>query len=214
MYCHARAQRQYHHPMKVSETPFRKLNGDPLRIFHSVLYSALPPFHLIAASSYSGVRTRSQPLCTPPSAIHRATQAPPLRQSLPLRTATLRTLSVALPYSASHPTHGKPSPSAQGASTPSVRGQPQTLKIYGLHLSHKEKEKSVATQEQEDTFAQAKQSSFDKSNSSEKSKTSVPFTAKLCIAILVIIVAVAIIAYIRRRSSGRPTHFGHRLPHS
>ena len=118
------------------------------------------------------------------------------------------------PYSASHPTHGKPSPSAQGASSPSVRGQPQTLKIYGLHLSHKEKEKSVAAQEQEDTFAQAKQSSFDKSNSSEKSKTSVPFTAKLCIALLVIIVAVAIIAYIRRRSSGRPTHFGHRLPQS
>ena len=95
LYCHARAQRQHHHPMKVSETPFRKLNGDPLRIFHSVLYSALPPFLLIAASSYSGVRTHPQPLCTPPSAIHRATQAPPLRQSLPLRTATLRTLSVA-----------------------------------------------------------------------------------------------------------------------
>ena len=116
--------------------------------------------------------------------------------------------------STSHPTYGKPSPSAQGASSPSVRGQPQTLKIYGLHLSHKEKEKSVAAQEQEDTFAQAKQSSFDKSNSSEKSKTSVPFTAKLCIALLVIIVAVAIIAYIRHRSSGRPTHFGHRLPQS
>ena len=118
------------------------------------------------------------------------------------------------PCSASHSTHGKPSTISQRASSPSVRGHPQTLKIYGLHLSHKEKKKSVATQEQEDTFAQAKQSSFDKSNSSEKSKTSVPFTAKLCIAILVIIVAVAIIAYIRRRSSGRPTHFGHRLPHS
>ena len=118
------------------------------------------------------------------------------------------------PCSASHSTHGKPSTVSQRASSPSVCGHPQTLKIYGLHLSHKEKEKSVAAQEQEDTFAQAKQSSFDKSNSSEKSKTSVPFTAKLCIAILVIIVAVAIIAYIRRRSSGRPTHFGHRLPHS
>ena len=118
------------------------------------------------------------------------------------------------PCSASHPTYGKPSPSAQGASSPSVRGQPQTLKIYGLHLSHKEKEKSVAAQEQEDTFAQAKQSSFDKSNSSEKSKTSVPFTAKLCIALLVIIVAVAIIAYIRRRSSGKRIHFGRRHPQS
>lgn len=102
------------------------------------------------------------------------------------------------PCSASHSTHGKP----------------QTLTIYGLHLSHEEKEKSVEAQKQEDTFAQAKQSSFDKSNSSEKSKTSVPFTAKLCIALLVIIVAVAIIAYIRHRGSGRPTHFGHRHPQS
>lgn len=93
-------------------------------------------------------------------------------------------------------------------------GKPQTLTIYGLHLSHEEKEKSVEAQEQEDTFAQAKQSSFDKSKSSEKSKTSVPFTAKLCIALLVIIVAVAIIAHIRRRGSGRPTHFGHRHPQS
>ena len=118
------------------------------------------------------------------------------------------------PCSASHSTHGKPSTVSHRASSPSVCGQPQTLKIYGLHLSQEEKEKSVAAQEQEDTFAQAKQSSFDKSNNSEKSKTSVPFTAKLCIALLVIIVAVAIIAYIRRRSSGRPTHFGHRLPQS
>ena len=118
------------------------------------------------------------------------------------------------PYSASHPTHGKPSPSAQGASSPAVRGQPQTLKIYGLHLSHKEKEKSVAHQEVEDSLAEAKQSSSAKSHDTTKSKTSVPFTAKLCIALLVIIVAVAIIAYIRRRSSGRPTHFGHRLPQS
>ena len=42
--------------MKVSETPFRKLNGDPLRIFHSVLYRGLPPFHSIAASSHSGLK--------------------------------------------------------------------------------------------------------------------------------------------------------------
>lgn len=110
--------------------------------------------------------------------------------------------------------HGKPSPDAQRAPFPSVCGQPQTLTIYGLHLYHEEKEKSVAAQEQEDTFAQAKQSSFDKSKNSEKSKTSVLFMAKLSIALLVIIVAVAIIAYIRRRGSGRPTHFGHRLSQS
>ena len=213
MYCHARAQRQHHHPMKVSETPFRKLNGDPLRIFHSVLYSALPPFLLIAASSYSGLRTRPQPRIRrrsypsgDPSASFKA------KPSTSHGNAT--DFVRGEPYSASHPTHGKPSPSAQGAFSPSVRGQPQTLKIYGLHLSHKEKEKSVAAQEQEDTFAQAKQSSFDKSNSSEKSKTSVPFTAKLCIALLILVVAVAIITYIRRHGSGKRIHFGRRRPQS
>ena len=77
--------------MKVSETPFRKLNGDPLRIFHSVPYRGLPPFHSIAASSHSGVSTRRQPLNVPTSAIHRTSPCPMTRQSLPLRTATLRT---------------------------------------------------------------------------------------------------------------------------
>lgn len=72
--------------MKVSETPFRKLNGDPLRIFHSVPYSALPPFHSIAASSHSGVSTRRQPLNVPTSAIHRASPCPMTRQSLHLIT--------------------------------------------------------------------------------------------------------------------------------
>lgn len=95
LYWRARAQRQHHLPMKVSETPFRKLNGDPLRIFHSVPYRGLPPFHSIAASSHSGVSTRRQPLNVPTSAIHRASPCPMTRQSLPLRTATLRTASVA-----------------------------------------------------------------------------------------------------------------------
>ena len=95
LYCHARAQRQHRPPMKVSETPFRKLNGDPLRIFHSVPYRGLPPFHSIAASSHSGVSTRRQPLNVPTSAIHRASPCPMTRQSFPLRTATLRTASVA-----------------------------------------------------------------------------------------------------------------------
>lgn len=74
--------------MKVSETPFRKLNGDPLRIFHSVLYRGLPPFHSIAASSHSGVSTRRQPLNVPTSAIHQASPCPMTRQSLHLITAS------------------------------------------------------------------------------------------------------------------------------
>lgn len=86
LYCHARAQRQHRPPMKVSETPFRKLNGDPLRIFHSVPYRGLPPFHSIAASSHSGVSTRRQPLNVPTKAIHRASPCPMIRQSLHLIT--------------------------------------------------------------------------------------------------------------------------------
>lgn len=65
------------------------------RNFRRTHTGASPPFHLIAVSSHSGVRTHPQPLMIPTIAIHRATAAPPTRQSLPLRTATLRTLSVA-----------------------------------------------------------------------------------------------------------------------
>ena len=138
------------------------------------------------------------------------TSATPLYSSFRYPTDGSGTCNKAKPSTS----HGKPSPSAQGASSPSVRGQPQTLKIYGLHLSHKEKEKSVAHQEVEDSLAAAKQSSSAKSHDTTKSKTSVPFTAKLCIALLVIIVAVAIITYIRRHGSGKRIHFGRRRPQS
>lgn len=56
-----------------------------------------------------GVPTRQQPLNVPTSAIHRASPCPITRQSLPLRTATLRTASVAsrtqhhVPHTASRP---------------------------------------------------------------------------------------------------------------
>ena len=110
------------------------------------------------------------------------------------------------PYSASHPTHGKPSPS--------VRGQPQTLTIYGLHLSHEEKEKSAAAQQVEDSIATAKLSSSDKSQYITKSKSSVPFTAKLAIAVLMMITAAAVLMFIRRCHAGKRKHFGRRLPNS
>ena len=95
VYCRARAQGPPPHPPKARVTPFRKLNGITLAIFRRTHTGASPPFHLIAVSSHSGVRTHPQPLMIPTIAIHRATAAPPTRQSLPLRTATLRTLSVA-----------------------------------------------------------------------------------------------------------------------
>lgn len=101
------------------------------------------------------------------------------------------------PYSASHPTHGKPS----------------SIRLYGLHLSQEEKEESAAAQQVEDSIAIAKQSSSDKSQEIIKSRSSVPFTAKLAIAVLMMITAVAVIFFIRRYLAGR-RHFGHRLPNS
>ena len=102
------------------------------------------------------------------------------------------------PYSASRPTHGKPS----------------SLKLYGLHLSQEEKEESAAAQQVEDSIAIAKQSSSDKSQEIIKSRSSVPFTAKLAIAVLMMITAVAVIFFIRCYLAGRRRHFGHRLPNS
>ena len=164
--------------MKVSETPFHKLNGDPLRIFHSVFYRGLPPFHSIAASSHSGVSTRRQPRMW--------------RRSYP---------------------SGKPL-SYDKAKPPSYHGKPYSLKLYGLHLSQEEKEESAAAQQVEDSIAIAKQSSSDKSQEIIKSRSSVPFTAKLAIAVLMMITAVAVIFFIRRYLAGRRRHFGHRLPNS
>ena len=68
-------------------------------------------------------------------------------------------------------------------------------------------------QSEADSLAKAMQSSYDKSQSSTKSKTSVPLTARLAIAVILILMAAAIIAYIRRRRSAKRTSFGSRLPH-
>ena len=59
----------------------------------------------------------------------------------------------------------------------------------------------------------AKQSSSDKSQETIKSRSSVPFTAKLAIAVLMMITAAAVIFFIRRYLAGR-RHFGQRLPNS
>lgn len=187
LYWRARVQRQHHHPMKVSETPFRKLNGDPLRIFHSVPCRGLPPFHSIAASSHSGVSTRRQPpQCSDQS----------YPSGKPLSNDKAKPPSY----------HGKPSAISHG--------KPSSLKLYGLHLSQEEKEESAAAQQVEDSIAIAKQSSSDKSQEIIKSKSSVPFTAKLAIAVLMMLTAVAVIFFIRRYLAGRRRHFGHRLPNS
>lgn len=108
---------------------------------------------------------------------------------------------------------GKPL-SYDKAKPPSYHGKPSSLRLYGLHLSQEEKEESAAAQQVEDSIAIAKQSSSDKSHDIIKSRSSVPFTAKLAIAVLMMITAAAVIFFIRRYLTGRRRHFGHRLPNS
>lgn len=102
--------------------------------------------------------------------------------------------------------HGKPSAISHG--------KPSSLRLYGLHLSQEEKEESAAAQQVEDSIAISKQSSSDKSQDITKSKSSVPFTAKLAIAVLMMITAAAVLMLIRRYHAGRRKHFGRRLPNS
>ena len=109
---------------------------------------------------------------------------------------------------------GKPLSNDKAKPSATSHGKPSPLRLYGLHLSQEEKEESAAAQQVEDSIAIAKQSSSDKSQSSMKSRTSIPFTAKLAIAVLMILTAVAVIFFIRRYLAGRRRHFGHRLPNS
>lgn len=110
--------------------------------------------------------------------------------------------------------HGKPSAISHGKPSAISHGKPSSLRLYGLHLSQEEKEESAAAQQVEDSIAIAKQSSSDKSQEIIKSRSSVPFTAKLAIAVLIMITAVAVLMLIRRYHAGRRKHFGHRLPNS
>lgn len=109
---------------------------------------------------------------------------------------------------------GKPLSNDKAKPSAISHGKPSSLKLYGLHLSQEEKEESAAAQQVEDSIAIAKQSSSDKSQEIIKSRSSVPFTAKLAIAVLMMITAVAVIFFIRRYLAGRRYHFGHRLPNS
>ena len=112
---------------------------------------------------------------------------------------------------------GKPkgTPQANNKATPSSipKATPSKMTIYGLHLAQKVEEKSSMYQSEADSLATAMQSSYDKSQLTTKSKTSVPFTARLAIAVFFILMAAAILFLIRRTRSTRRTQFGHRLPH-
>ena len=108
---------------------------------------------------------------------------------------------------------GKPPKSTKAMPSSNPKATPSKVTLYGLHLSHSEKKETVAAQADEDSLAASKQSSSEKSQTSTKSKTSVPFTAKLAIAVIFLLMAAAILMIIRRRSSGKRTQFGSRLPH-
>lgn len=105
---------------------------------------------------------------------------------------------------------GKPQKSNKAKSSTS-KATPSKVTIYGLHLSQKVEEKSSMYQSEADSLAKAMQSSYDKSQVSTKSRTSVPFTAKLAIAVLFLLMAAAIIYLIRRVRSAKRTSFGSRL---
>ena len=109
--------------------------------------------------------------------------------------------------------NNKAMPSSISKATPSIipKATPSKVTLYGLHLSQKVEEKSSVYQNEADSLAKAMQSSYDKSQSSSKSRTSAPFTAKLAIAVILLIMAAAIIAYIRRVRSAKRTSFGSRL---
>ena len=105
---------------------------------------------------------------------------------------------------------GKPQKSNKAKPSTS-KATPSKVTLYGLHLSQKVEEKSSMYQSEADSLAKAMQSSYDKSQSSTKSRTSVPFTAKLAIAVLFLLMAAAIIYLIRRVRSAKRTSFGSRL---
>ena len=98
---------------------------------------------------------------------------------------------------------GKPPKSTKAKPSSNPKAMPSKVTLYGLHLSHTEKKESVAAQVEEDSLTASKQSSSDKSQTSTKSRTSVPFTAKLAIAVIFLLMAAAILMIIRRRSSGK-----------
>ena len=107
----------------------------------------------------------------------------------------------------------KPRSTFQSFNSSTSKATPSKVTVYGLHLSQKVEEKSSVYQSEADSLATAMQSSYDKSQLTTKSKTSVPFTARLAIAVFFILMAAAIMFLIRRRCSARRTSFGSRLPH-
>lgn len=89
--------------------------------------------------------------------------------------------------------HGKPSSS--------LLGTPTKLTIYGLHFAQSDETKSVSQSTQSDSTSIEAQSSNDKSK--QQAKAQAPFIPIKLIALIALIMAAAIILFIRRYRSAR-----------
>ena len=81
------------------------------------------------------------------------------------------------------------------------KAKPSKLTIYGLHFAQSDETKSVSQSTQSDSLAKAKQSSNDKSK--QQAKAQAPFIPIKLIALIALIMAAAIILFIRRIRSAR-----------
>lgn len=107
--------------------------------------------------------------------------------------------------------HNKAKPSASTKATPSssllgtpiasTLGKPTKLTIYGLHFAQSDETKSVSQSTLSDSTSIEAQSSNDKSK--QQAKAQAPFIPIKLIALAVLIMAAAIILFIRRYRSAR-----------
>ncbi len=244
------------HEMNLSGTPFRKLNGVPLKIIHSAffpIYSISKPttmrklqililcafvlsckstktvtssneserdavsqvqWRLAQNHSFSSLMRNtalSFDSCeiffdaAEPSAYKESHASYPSdtaqpEQGMPFQ-GSLGATSSPLHGNPSAPPQGNPSAAFHGKPSFSNVGKPTSFRIYGLHLSQSEKKKSEAASQEEDSTAATAQSSSDKSQDITKTKSSIPFAAKLAIAANILFIAAAIFLATRRQDA-------------
>lgn len=95
----------------------------------------------------------------------------------------------------------KPSKSTKTQLSSSLHGTPSKLTIYGLHFAQSDETKSVSHSTQSDSTSIEAQSSNDKSK--QQTKAQAPFIPIKLIALAVLIMAAAIILFIRRYRSAK-----------
>ena len=121
------------------------------------------------------------------------------------KSATLESGESSRPTSSASsgkPKHNKAKPSASTKAQPSsLLGKPTKLTIYGLHFAQSDETMSVSQSTQSDSTSIEAQSSNDKSR--QQAKAQAPFIPVKLIALAVLIMAAAIILFIRRIRSAR-----------